>query len=56
MGQMKMSGALDYLAVKLVADTLGIEWNEALLRKIKFLETLQQEALNGTEPKNNNLS
>jgi len=48
MGQLTMSGGLDYLAVKLIADTLEIEWNEGLLRKVNFLETLQTEAANGT--------
>jgi hypothetical protein len=29
---------LDYTAVKVIAETLGIEWNEQLLKHIQALE------------------
>lgn len=52
---------LDYPAVKMVAETLDMEWNESLFCKIKFLELLylkhsnqEQEKASGSANKNRN--
>lgn len=37
--QVRDNGTFDYQAMKLVADTTGIEWNEDLFKRIKTIES-----------------